>query len=166
MKTSLQIFILLFIAACFNSTAFAQITSKATGKWSASGTWVGYVVPGPNDNVIIASGQTVTMDITNAQCKDLTVIGTLQFAIDGTISGLTVYGNVLINSTGKLRVYTRSVAGAANSWLEQNLTIYGNLTKNGIFDMRNGSTAAGTINVGLVTFAGTSNSLISFMSTT
>jgi acetyl esterase len=165
----LQYLIVVLFVTLLSRITFADITSLATGKWNAPGTWVGGVVPGAGDNVIIAAGHTVTLDVTNAQCNDLTIMGSsaiLQFAIDGTVTGITVYGNILINSGGRLRANTRSVAGAANSWVEHNLTIYGNLTNNGTFDMRNGAAASGTISVGLVTFAGTSNSVISFLSTT
>jgi acetyl esterase len=165
----IQFLTVVLLVTVLSGITFADITSLATGKWNAPGTWVGGAVPGAGDNVIIAAGHTVTLDVTNAQCKDLTIMGSsaiLQFAIDGTVTGITVYGNILINSGGRLRANTRSVAGAANSWVEHNLTIYGNLTNYGIFDMRNGAAASGTISVGLVTFAGTSNSVISFLSTT
>ena len=111
----------------------------------------------------------ITLDSTIAQCKDLTINGsnaTVRFAIDGSISTLKIYGNVLINSGGKLRVEARSPAGAANSYIDHNLFLYGNLTNKGILDLRGGSQAGGTSNGVLTTFTGTSNSTISLLSTT
>ena len=47
---------LIFISFGIN----AQITSSQSGNWSSGSTWVGGVVPGNTDNVVIAAGHTVT----------------------------------------------------------------------------------------------------------
>ena len=146
----------------------AQISSAASGNWSSAATWAGGVVPGQNDNVIISAGHVVTLDIANAQCKDLTVNGssaTFRFAIDGTVTGITINGNLLINSGGKFHVENRNPAAAANSYYEHTLILYGNLTNKGIIDLRGGSTSGGTANGVMTTFAGNSNSSVSLLNT-
>jgi hypothetical protein len=163
-----KIFLTTLLVISLHTTAFSQITSLASGSWSASTTWAGGVVPTATDNVIIAAGHVVTLNVATAECNDLTINGSsasLRFAIDGTVTGLTVHGNVLINSGGRMRVENRNPAGAANSYVEHTLTLYGNLTNKGTLDLRGGSTSGGTSNGVLTTFTGSSNSTISLTST-
>ncbi|WP_191906528.1 T9SS type A sorting domain-containing protein [Hymenobacter baengnokdamensis] len=78
----------------------AAIASTATGgNWSAASTWVGGVVPTATDDVTIASGATVTLDVAAAA-------GSLTIASGGTLvtSATTAYslqvgGNVTNNGT-------------------------------------------------------------------
>lgn len=126
------------------------IVSAATGNWSATATWVGGVVPGATDSVVIASGHTVTLN-TSSSVNAVTVEGTLQYENTGTARALTVARHVLINAGGILRAaQTPSVSGTGHS-----LSIGGNLTNNGILDLhRTASTF--TSGVGL-TFTGAAN---------
>ncbi len=168
MKNRRAVLLLIVVAVLSISAVNAQITSSASGSWNVGATWVGGVVPGASDNVVIAAGHVVTLDIASAQCNNITVSGsnaTLRFAIDGTVSGLTVNGNVMINSGGRMRVESRNPVGAANSFVEHTLTLYGDLTNSGIVDLRGGSASGGSANGVLTIFAGSANSTVSLTST-
>lgn len=101
----------------------ATITSQATGNWSAGGTWVGGVVPGDNDNAVIAAAHTVTLDVAD-QCLSLTVNGSfvqnahLTFT-DASGCGLTITttGNYTSNgSTSTPRLIKSASAAPTYPW--------------------------------------------------
>ena len=48
------------------------MTSSRRGNWEDSTTWVGGVVPGTSDSVLIADGHTVTIDVSTV-CIPLTI---------------------------------------------------------------------------------------------
>ncbi len=125
----------------------AQITSSGLkGMWSGDSTWVGGVLPGPTDNVVIAAGDSVTIDSTTADgyfCNNLTVNGALFYPKDAKVATLTVNGDVTVAAGATLRVQTRSVTGP---YVQHMLKVYGNFTSEGVTDFRlgsNGSTAQG-----------------------
>lgn len=96
----------------------ATVTSNQSGNWNTGSTWVGGAVPLAGDDVVIANGHTVTMDISptalslninsggtlDANGNTLTVTGNT--TIDGNLDDLTggstiqVAGNFTINSSG------------------------------------------------------------------
>jgi hypothetical protein len=162
MKTS-RLFLLLTVLLVSTQLNYAQIVSAADGGWNLTTTWVGGVVPGVSDNVVI--NHIVSLDVPNAACNDLTINNKLVFAIDGSISGLTVDGNITINAGGLFRVESRNPAGAANSFVEHTLNLKGDLTNNGTLDFRGGSNGGGTANGVLLTFEGATNSTISLTNT-
>jgi hypothetical protein len=96
-KKLLIIFLMLF---CFGFANGATITSTGIGDWSSTASWVGGNVPTINDDVIIATGSTITIT-TNVSAKSLTINGTL--IISGENHTLTTSGgntfNVIINGT-------------------------------------------------------------------
>ncbi len=77
-----------------------------SGNWSNPATWSGGIVPGASDNVTMTTlNVTVTIDIPNAQCDNLTMTGTgtavnsgplLQFDATG-VKQLTVNGNFILS---------------------------------------------------------------------
>ena len=54
----------------------ATRTASVTGDWSSTTTWGGAAVPTVNDDVIIGSGVTLTIDISGASCATLTMQAT------------------------------------------------------------------------------------------
>lgn len=122
----------LSIAVLVLATALqaGTITSTATGgKWSATATWVGGVVPGATDDVVIANGATVTIDA-NVTVASITVgqgtSGTLTFdnvakrvvTVSGNVTvaaGGTFIAQTPISTTGDLAVTSTSITNVASS---------------------------------------------------
>ncbi|UPT70010.1 MAG: GEVED domain-containing protein [Flavobacterium sp. JAD_PAG50586_2] len=112
------------------------------GLWNNAATWVGGVVPGPNNNITIPAGAIVTID-TAVSPSNLTIDGTLQW--NGTSNAMTLAGNLVINSGGIFRAYTTGGAG-------QTINIAGNFQNDGFANLAlaslnfngSGSTLSGT----------------------
>jgi hypothetical protein len=89
-KKLLLIFLMLF---CFGFSNGATITSTGNGNWTSTASWNGGILPTANDDVIIATGSSITLS-SNVSVKSLTINGTLFASGDPIVS--TPAGNVLI----------------------------------------------------------------------
>jgi hypothetical protein len=158
MKTFLQ---LMAVVLCVTLATQAQIKTAKSGVWSADTTWVGGVVPTGNDDVIIDTSTTVTVNVATAACNNLTVKGTVTFP-DMTGLGITINGDLQVDSLGRFNTYS---SGSPLGFRYQTIILNKNLTvKNGgAFDMRRGSGA--TVGVGRVVFTGNTNSTITLSQT-
>ena len=79
-------------------SAMATITSTAAGgNWNVGTSWVGGVVPGVGDDVVIVSGATVTVNAA-AACDNITIDAGSTLNYSGT-NTLTVNGNWTNNGT-------------------------------------------------------------------
>jgi hypothetical protein len=81
----------------------AQKTASVSGNWSNTATWGGAAVPTSTEAVIINSGITVTVDVTNAVCASMKIntantTAILTFAGSGspvlTVSGAVTVGDI------------------------------------------------------------------------
>ncbi len=140
-------------------TAFGQIVSTASGNWSDAATWTGGVVPGPNDDVVIADNDTVIIDAQSVSIKNLTVgqgnPASLRFNSSAAVV-VTVSGSITISANGEFKVLTNTISSPG---LVDTLYLYGDLTNNGTMDFRTGS-AGSTLAVCDLVLTGATNSTL------
>ena len=111
-------------------------STPAGGLWSAAGTWVGGVVPGPGDNATIVTGATVTIDSSN--CLNLTIqTGAILQYEATTARTLTVGQSVNVNSGG---TFQSATTGTQTGHV---LSIGGDLTNGGTIDFSTNANTAG-----------------------
>jgi hypothetical protein len=151
MKKTLTILSIL-LAVCFQNSLYALVrTSAQSGFYSVGSTWVGGVAPGPGDDIVIASGHTVTLDV-NAVVIDITIQsgaildnGTYNvvgysvnpgiiplYANDGTHNGpgkfiLTSQGRTQLSGTGTTNCNIEMLSYGLEILSTCNLTINGDL---------------------------------------
>ncbi|HEX2935822.1 MAG TPA: HYR domain-containing protein, partial [Bacteroidales bacterium] len=79
----------------------ATYTSEQTGNWNDDATWSGTGIPGAGDNVIIISPHTITVNINNATCRNITVDfgGDLILTGNSTTTNINITGNLFVNGT-------------------------------------------------------------------
>jgi hypothetical protein len=130
------------------------ITSTGTGgEWNATSTWFGNVVPILSDDVVIASGTSVSISPTggtyNAQCKSLLVDGMLTHLSNNVLIGGGDGGNApfIVNGTLLLGAgYNYSFV--VNGYLKFNLGSTFNMPFGSIILNGNDGTAAGSVIAG------------------
>lgn len=76
------------------------ITSAASGNWNSTSTWTGGVIPTSDNNVVIASGHTVTSNVNIARMQNLTVNGTMNYSSTTTTLLNQILGNLTVGATG------------------------------------------------------------------
>ena len=103
----------------------ADISSQASGNYSAAGTWVGGVPPGAGDNAIILNTHTVTMTAAVAAVVDITINAGGE--LDTGNYDLTSTG--VINATGIFRTGNCTIKCAGLNFLAVN-SFYPDTTEN------------------------------------
>jgi len=99
MKKLLLIASFIALSCLITGNLSAQITSAASGNWSATATWVGGVVPTSTDNVLIAATHVVTVDDATAVCNNMTFGALTSQIAMGSGGVLGIYGNFTLFST-------------------------------------------------------------------
>ena len=135
----------------------ATKTYLGSGNWNVAANWSGGTIPTGSDDVIISTGQTVTVtmnDVTNAFVNNLSIMGTGILTINDK-KILTVYGNVTVDSgaqfnagTGNndsaiIKIYGDFInQGSANFW-KSTVIIVGNLITASTILQNNGNIIVG-----------------------
>jgi hypothetical protein len=154
---TLRISLVLCLIVGIGTVHAANVTSAASGVWSATATWQGGVLPGTTDTVIIRNGDTVTIDMA-ATCAGLQVNGVFQVS-KTVVVDMIINGNLTVNTGATFKVQTAVTSFTG----PHTLMITGNITNAGsIFDLRSG-TAGGNLGVINVTFGGSTNSVVTMV---
>ena len=144
--------ILLFAVLLMVQLGFGQTNTwdggAGTSNWGDANNWSPNGVPTAAQDVVIPATFTSVINVDNAVCKSLNIIGTLTIGNSNRDRSLIVSGNVTINGGGIFR----SAGNGGNT-----LLISGNLVNDGTFDMNfGGADAEVTFNGGLTqTISGT-----------
>jgi hypothetical protein len=131
---------------------YTYTSTGATTNWNIATSWSGGAIggtPGIGDNVVIASGTSITINTSPGTLGTITVDGTLEFQA-GTARTLAGT-NLTISGTGIFRV------NASGTTTAHSLSLSGNIANNGTLDFyaNSGSAAAS------ITFTGSSNTTFS-----
>ncbi len=133
------------------NTYAATITSAASGNWTAATTWDGGTVPTATDDVVIASGTTVTIN-DNAiatTVASLQVNGILNFS-STAVNPFTIEGNLDVSGTFNAYNYN------GTTYTGKQVVLRGNFTNTGTVDFSILASTGAT-----AVFSGTSKQTIS-----
>ncbi len=86
----------IFLLLTLYTQAATIISTGTSGNWNIGKTWIGGIVPGAGDDVIIAGGTTVIINSGVPTCNSITINGTLNVIGART---LQIYGNWTNNGT-------------------------------------------------------------------
>ena len=128
--------ILLFAVFLMVQLGFGQTNTwdgTSGNNWDTPANWSLNEVPTSVHDVVIPATFTTVIDVDNAVCKSLNIIGTLTIGDSERDRSLTVSGNVTINGGGVLQ----TAGNGGNT-----LLIGGNLVNDGTFDMNVGNADA------------------------
>ncbi|HRW84400.1 MAG TPA: hypothetical protein P5180_03130, partial [Bacteroidales bacterium] len=91
--------ILISLMSGFSYPAYGQTTyvSAVSGYWNDGSTWIGGVVPGVNDNAVITSGTTVSLQGSDATIRDLNIEAGA--VLNGENRIMTVNGTLVVDGT-------------------------------------------------------------------
>lgn len=117
-KTAITAFFIVTLQAItISATLAATITSASSGDWSSTTTWVGGVVPGVSDDVIITNTHHVVLS-DNRIVTNITIsnsgFGTQSILTIDDGSSLSVTNNISITSTGGSREARLNLIGGLN----------------------------------------------------
>ena len=119
------IFTMAFCFVGLNASAVTK-TSNGTGSWNTSARWSPSGAPNVGDDVIIALGSSITIDVSTNSLASLTVNGTLTFN-SSTDRTLFVSGMMTISSTGIVTVANATATNNHTISLQGNLSVAGTL---------------------------------------
>ena len=148
-RVNLFILFIVITRFCYGAT---YTSTGITSNWSSSTTWSGGTpgtTPGSGDNVVIATGTSVTINTSPATLGSITVNGTLEYQA-GTARALAGT-SLTISSTGIFRT------NASGTTTGHTLSLSGSLTNNGTLDFYTNSGNAAVS----ITFTGSGNTSFS-----
>ncbi len=128
-----------FLTGSQPTAAAGEITSIASGNWGATTTWSSATIPTVTDNVTIADGHTVTINVA-AVCNNLTVgqgVSGILIYEATTARKLTTSAGVTIAAGGTLQT-----AGSGTVTTDS-LVVGGSLTNSGTLDLSTSANAVG-----------------------